>query len=246
MLRAWLAHLVEFDLTDQATLTVVGLARQETLVTPNQNTVVAHAAPPEPGEFSPPSAFALARSFVMESIADGRLGPSLKLIRVDSQGDHDEIIDRIFMETAIGQRMLVRGTATEMLERFAEAEVDSLDGEANGHPVGGLLGTDRRENHPAPCGPCPAVGWRSIRRNGIRPWIVTGGARGITALCAARLTEKFGVRLHLVGRTTPIVTLADLRDRVPNIWHGYGPGDLTTRGPRPSADGRHACRGRAW
>ncbi|MDZ4657544.1 MAG: C45 family autoproteolytic acyltransferase/hydrolase [Bythopirellula sp.] len=42
-----------------------------------------------------------------------------------------------------------------------------------------------------------------VRANPERPprgnWIVTGGARGITAECALELGQRFGVKLHLVG-----------------------------------------------
>lgn len=41
-------------------------------------------------------------------------------------------------------------------------------------------------------------------------WLVTGGGRGVTALAARELGARFGVKLHLVGRTSP--------DPVPESW----------------------------
>ena len=44
----------------------------------------------------------------------------------------------------------------------------------------------------------PAVARRSGIRRGGR-WVVTGGARGITALCALHLARRYGLKLHLIG-----------------------------------------------
>lgn len=41
-------------------------------------------------------------------------------------------------------------------------------------------------------------------------WLVTGGGRGITSLCARALGERFGVSLHLVGSTP--------HEEVPDAW----------------------------
>ena len=40
-----------------------------------------------------------------------------------------------------------------------------------------------------------------IRRGGV--WVVSGGARGITAACALELGRRFGLKLHLLG-TSPL------------------------------------------
>src|SRR5690606_12228466 len=32
-------------------------------------------------------------------------------------------------------------------------------------------------------------------------WVVTGGARGITAACALELAKRYGLKLHLIGST---------------------------------------------
>ncbi len=56
-----------------------------------------------------------------------------------------------------------------------------------------------------------------------RPWLVTGGARGITAAIAREMGERFGVKLHLVG-TSP-------KPQVDPAWR-----DLT-------AEGRKELRG---
>ncbi len=44
----------------------------------------------------------------------------------------------------------------------------------------------------------------NIRRGGT--WVVTGGARGITAACALELGRRFGLKLHLIG-TTPATSI---------------------------------------
>jgi acyl transferase domain-containing protein/NAD(P)-dependent dehydrogenase (short-subunit alcohol dehydrogenase family) len=43
-------------------------------------------------------------------------------------------------------------------------------------------------------------------------WVVTGGARGITAQCALELGRRFGLRLHLIG-SSPL-------PNVPEAWRG--------------------------
>lgn len=43
-------------------------------------------------------------------------------------------------------------------------------------------------------------------------WLVTGGGRGITSLCARALGERFGVSLHLLGSTP--------HEAVPDAWLG--------------------------
>lgn len=50
-----------------------------------------------------------------------------------------------------------------------------------------------------------------------RPWLITGGARGITAAVAQALGDRFGVKLHLVG-TSP-------RPRVDPAWRDLTPAE---------------------
>lgn len=49
-------------------------------------------------------------------------------------------------------------------------------------------------------------------------WLVTGGGRGITALAARELGLRFGVELHLLGRTSP--------EPVPASWIEAADGDV--------------------
>ena len=62
--------------------------------------------------------------------------------------------------------------------------------------VGGRRRLQNALNRPAEMQPI-----NDIRRGGV--WVVTGGARGITARCALELGRRFGLRLHLIG-TSPL------------------------------------------
>ena len=62
--------------------------------------------------------------------------------------------------------------------------------------VGGRRRLQNALNRPAEMQPIS-----DIRRGGA--WVVTGGARGITARCALELGRRFGLRLHLIG-TSPL------------------------------------------
>ncbi|HSD51281.1 MAG TPA: SDR family oxidoreductase, partial [Candidatus Methylomirabilis sp.] len=75
----------------------------------------------------------------------------------------------------------------------------------------------------------PREGWE-IAQGGT--WVVTGGARGITALVARELGRRFGLRLHLIGRSAA--------PRIDEAWQNLSDADLrqlritTTREARRS------------
>ena len=82
------------------------------------------------------------------------------------------------------------------------------------------------------------VGWSAGRRHIVRTvlepvdalprtdlphggvWVVTGGARGITAASALALGRRYGLRLHLIGKSP------EPRDDAP--WRHYGPDQMKT------------------
>ena len=63
------------------------------------------------------------------------------------------------------------------------------------------IGTIRGKRHRLQMIPQPASGIPRTDDSLAGPWVVTGGARGITARIAAALGRTAGVRLHLVGRS---------------------------------------------
>jgi NAD(P)-dependent dehydrogenase (short-subunit alcohol dehydrogenase family) len=60
----------------------------------------------------------------------------------------------------------------------------------------------------------PREGWE-IARGGT--WVVTGGARGITAVVARELGRRFGLRLHLIGKSPA--------PRIPETWQNLSDAD---------------------
>jgi acyl transferase domain-containing protein/NAD(P)-dependent dehydrogenase (short-subunit alcohol dehydrogenase family) len=71
-------------------------------------------------------------------------------------------------------------------------------------------------------------------------WVVTGGARGITALVARALGERYGLKLHLLGRT-PLPS----QDAA---WRGLSAADLKKLKMSMALEARRAGRdaGSAW
>src|SRR5690606_15752770 len=67
----------------------------------------------------------------------------------------------------------------------------------------------RRVVRPVPSGSVTGA-LSAVPRDGV--WVVTGGARGITAIAAMGLAKRFGWKLHLLGKSPPPQTAAAWRD----------------------------------
>jgi acyl transferase domain-containing protein/acyl carrier protein/NAD(P)-dependent dehydrogenase (short-subunit alcohol dehydrogenase family) len=88
--------------------------------------------------------------------------------------------------------------------------------------------------------PAPSAGRanRSVPRGGV--WVVTGGARGITAIAALGLARRHGWKLHLVGKSPAPITDAP--------WRAYSEAEMkklkTTLARQAVAEGRSPSE--AW
>ncbi|MCH2200384.1 MAG: acyltransferase domain-containing protein [Fuerstiella sp.] len=78
---------------------------------------------------------------------------------------------------------------------------DALCREASAAQSAVEVGVIRGKRYCLQMVPQPASGLNQSDGNMSGPWVVTGGARGITARIAAALGRTPGVRLHLVGRS---------------------------------------------
>jgi NAD(P)-dependent dehydrogenase (short-subunit alcohol dehydrogenase family) len=76
---------------------------------------------------------------------------------------------------------------------------------------------ERRVIRPIPA-PLDARGCKPIPRGGV--WVVTGGARGITAIAARELARRYGWKLHLIGKSPA--------PRADAPWRGYSDGEMKT------------------
>jgi len=179
VLQRWFKMLVEQGLLDQATL-VAGSSLGGDF---GCRDVVVSA---EGGGMA-----GLLKSISMEGAAHGRAGPQVKCVDLAGDMPPDLASACLMAEAARGQSLARAGNGKAALHaRFAELEV--------GYSV-----SCRRVLRliPAPLGDAD----RFKNFAGDAPdgaWLITGGARGITALVARALAERFGIHLHLVGRTT--------------------------------------------
>ncbi len=90
----------------------------------------------------------------------------------------------------------------EPADRLAENIVRELGSGTIDYEVAFVDGVRRLQNAIAePAALAPDAG---IRRGSV--WVVSGGARGITAACALELGRRFGLKLHLLG-TSPLPTI---------------------------------------
>lgn len=128
----------------------------------------------------------LLKAVFMEAAAQGALGP--QTVVVDFPADHpsSEVADTLLGEMALAQAAVLRGGEEELVRRHAEIEVAY---------VGGRRHVLRLVESPLDAGVPESLPGG--------PWLLTGGARGITALVAKQLGSRFHVPLHLVG-TTPL------------------------------------------
>ena len=82
----------------------------------------------------------------------------------------------------------------ELLAKYVCHEITS---EVNDYEVAYVAGKRRLQN--AAASPIEHKSPAEIQKG--ENWVVTGGARGITASCALELARKYGVRLHLIGKS---------------------------------------------
>ena len=79
--------------------------------------------------------------------------------------------------------------------------IDALCREVEGGRSEVEVGCIRGSRYRLRMAPQPAASIRPLRPDLSGPWVVTGGARGITARVATALGQTPGVQLHLVGRS---------------------------------------------
>ena len=154
----------------------------------------------------------LVKAVFMEAAAQGALGPQTVVVDLPADYSAGDVADVLLAEMALAQAAIVRGGQEELVRRHAEIEV--------AYPQG-LRHVLRLAPSPRP----PEI--PEVLPPG--PWLLTGGARGITALVARQLGSRYRIPLHLVG-TTPLppadyssldaAALAELKSRV--MQEAYG------------------------
>jgi acyl transferase domain-containing protein len=141
------------------------------------------------------------------SVESGALAGLFKNIAREFSGLHVRVVDAA---PAMPEADVAAGIVAEMEDGDGPVEIGLVAG---------------RRITIAACETRPAA---SPALESLKPgsaWIVTGGARGVTAACARELGRKFGLRLALVGSTEPVAVepawltlddagLRDLKGRV--------------------------------
>ncbi|HEY1784090.1 MAG TPA: KR domain-containing protein [Pirellulales bacterium] len=125
------------------------------------------------------------------------------------------LLKAIFVEYAIMQNL--KNLRIKVIDAPADAPADTLADQVLAELASGNLAYEvayvgsRRlvsyavERNIGPTATTPTTRPGSAIRHG-STWVVTGGARGITAAAAMELGRRFGLKLHLLG-TTPLVAI---------------------------------------
>ncbi len=147
------------------------------------------------------------------AVDGGGIAGMLKSIRREIQGLTVKVVDAPAEEPPTEVAVAI---CNELTATAPEAEVGYVRG--------------RRYLVQAVPRPATALEGREIARGGT--WVVTGGARGITAIVALELGRRFGLRLHLIGKS--------VAPRIDEAWQNLSDADVrqlrtaTTREARRS------------
>ena len=120
------------------------------------------------------------------SVASGAMAGLFKGIAREFSGLHVRVVDAA---AELAEPELAAGVVAEMQDGVGPVEIGLVDGRR--------VTIAASETRPA-----ATTSLESLRQGST--WIVTGGARGVTAECARELGRKFGLKLALVGSTAPV------------------------------------------
>lgn len=129
----------------------------------------------------------LLKTLFVEAAARNALGPQIKVVDAALHDPPETVADQVLKELALAQASVVTATTDELHRRFADVEIGYRRGMRHAVRV---VET-----------PLGQIDEPRIPPNSV--WVVTGGARGITAYVARELGRRFGVKLNLIG-TTPL------------------------------------------
>jgi acyl transferase domain-containing protein len=133
------------------------------------------------------------------AVEGGGLAGLLKSVRREFPGLTAKVIDAPAEESP---RVVAAAIWGELVAAAPETEVGYVRG--------------RRYLVRAVPRPLPPLPEREIPRGGT--WVVTGGARGITAIVARELAGRFGLRLHAIGKSPP--------PRIEDAWRNLSEADV--------------------
>jgi NAD(P)-dependent dehydrogenase (short-subunit alcohol dehydrogenase family) len=173
------------------------------------------------GRVSAPEGGAIARllkAMFLESRANQWLGPAIRIVDVSIGEQPETVASKALEEMDRGRLKSARITP---VTEYEQIEVGYLRGQRH---IMRLV-----PNRPA------QPTWQPTREG---TWVITGGARGITAHVALRLAKQFGLKLHVLG-TTPWTEQA---------WEQCGASELLEQKHRVMIDARAAGKkpNEAW
>ena len=142
----------------------------------------------------------LLKTVYLEGAVRSSLGPQVKVVDAPLSQPPETTAEQLCRELALAQASVVTGSRDESRRRYTELEVGFVKG------IRHQIYLEPIEATPSE----PEADWAVPPGS---TWVVSGGARGITAFVARELGRRFHLRLHLLGTTPlPAQALANLTD----------------------------------
>jgi 3-hydroxyacyl-CoA dehydrogenase len=138
----------------------------------------------------------LLKAIYLEGALRSSLGPHVKVVDAPLSQSPAVTAEQLCRELALAQASVVNGSRDESRRRYVEIEVGYKRASRQQLFLEAAPLTDAMV--------APPIAPQEV-------WVITGGARGITAFVAQRLAQRFGVRLHLLG-TTPLPRAGEAMD----------------------------------
>lgn len=142
----------------------------------------------------------LLKTVYLEGAVRSSLGPQVKVVDAPLSQSPEATAEQLCRELALAQASVVTGSRDESRRRYTELEVGFVKGIR--HQVY-LESVDATPSE-------PEADWAVPPGS---TWVVSGGARGITAFVSRELGRRFRLRLHLLGTTPlPEAALGDMSE----------------------------------
>ena len=127
----------------------------------------------------------LVKAVAVESMVRSQPGVAAKVVDFDFEASPEHCVETALRELAAARSQIVTGEIDECMQRHATIEV-------------GYVGRQRRIVRLQPS-PDDNAADGDHQPSGV--WLVSGGTSGITMQVALALSRRYGLRLHVLGRT---------------------------------------------
>ena len=135
----------------------------------------------------------------IECVESGAMTGLLKGIAREFSRLHVRVVD---CDANTPLNVVTQHVVAEMLDGTGPVEVGFVDGRRQTTAPCVTVAQSFAKPQPPRATPVANGSQRPLSRGSV--WLITGGARGVTAACAFELAKRHGVRLALVGSTRPV------------------------------------------